>query len=63
MTWHYKVYEREQPAIDRKAYADEENEARAARLGLWADMESVPPWELGIKENSLGSPVAGYQLF
>lgn len=44
MAWHYKAYEREQPAIDRKAYADEENEARAARLGLWADEEPVSPW-------------------
>ena len=45
MAWHYKAYEREQPAVDRKAYADEENEAKAARLGLWADVESVPPWD------------------
>lgn len=45
MAWHYKAYEREQPAVDRIAYADEENEARTARLGLWADVEPVPPWE------------------
>ena len=38
-----EAYSREQPAIDRKAYADEENEAKAARLGLWADVEPVPP--------------------
>lgn len=43
--WHYKAYEREQPANDRKVYADSENEARAARRGLWADAEPVPPWE------------------
>ena len=29
MAWYYKAYEREQPAVDRKAYADEENEARS----------------------------------
>ena len=43
--WHYKAYEREQSAIERKVYADAENEARAARRGLWADSEPVPPWE------------------
>jgi endonuclease YncB( thermonuclease family) len=43
--WHYKAYEREQPAIDRKVYANAENEARAARRGLWADVEPVPPWD------------------
>lgn len=44
MAWHYKAYEREQPAIDRKVYADAENEAKAARRGLWADAYPVPPW-------------------
>ncbi len=44
MAWHYKAYEREQPAADRKAYSDEENEAKAARRGLWNDAEPVPPW-------------------
>lgn len=43
--WHYKAYEREQPAIDRKVYADAENEAKAAKRGLWADVEPMPPWE------------------
>jgi endonuclease YncB( thermonuclease family) len=31
MAWHYKVYEREQSANDRKAYSDTEIEAKAAR--------------------------------
>lgn len=44
MAWHYKAYAKEQPAVDRKVYADAENEARAAGLGLWADPEPVPPW-------------------
>ena len=43
--WHYKAYEREQPLIDRKAYADAETEAKAARRGLWADLAPIPPWE------------------
>lgn len=45
LAWHYKAYEREQSASDRKAYADAENEASAARHGLWADVEPVLPWE------------------
>lgn len=43
--WHYKAYESEQPAIDREVYAEAENEARAAKMGLWSDAGPVPPWE------------------
>lgn len=45
MAWHYKAYEREQSATDRQVYADAEKEASAARHGLWADGDPVPPWE------------------
>lgn len=45
MAWHYKAYEREQPAADRQAYSYSEDAAKAARRGLWADAEPVPPWE------------------
>jgi endonuclease YncB( thermonuclease family) len=45
MAWHYKAYEREQSAIDRKAYSDAEIEAKGARLGLWAGLEPMPPWD------------------
>lgn len=43
--WHYKAYERTQSATDRQAYADAENEAKAAKRGLWADADPTPPWE------------------
>ena len=43
--WHYKAYEREQSANDRKLYDFAEQEARAGRRGLWADADPVPPWE------------------
>ncbi|MFZ2301817.1 MAG: thermonuclease family protein [Gallionella sp.] len=43
--WHYKAYERTQSATDRQAYADAENEAKAAKRGLWVDAEPTPPWE------------------
>jgi len=45
LAWHYKKYEGEQPVADRRAYAAAEDEARAARRGLWRDGEPVPPWE------------------
>lgn len=48
--WHYKAYESEQPAIDRKVYAEAENEARAAKMGLWSDAGPVPPWEFRHKK-------------
>ncbi len=43
--WHYKAYERTQPVADRQAYADAENEAKAAKRGLWVDADPTPPWE------------------
>lgn len=45
MAWHYKAYEREQPLLDRRAYSDAENEAKAAQRGLWSDPAPMPPWE------------------
>ena len=45
LAWHYKQYEKEQPANDRVEYAVAEGAARASRLGLWADAEPVAPWE------------------
>jgi endonuclease YncB( thermonuclease family) len=43
--WHYKAYYREQSTNDRKLYSAAENEGRAARRGLWADADPMPPWE------------------
>ena len=45
LAWHYKYYENEQSPEDRRAYAQAEVEARAARRGLWADANPVPPWD------------------
>lgn len=45
MAWHYKAYEREQSANDRRLYDLAEKEARAAKRGLWADADPMPPWE------------------
>lgn len=43
MAWHYKQYQRDQTQEDRMTYALAESEARANRLGLWADDSPVAP--------------------
>ena len=45
LAWHYKRYENEQTAEERERYANAENPARTRRIGLWQDIESLPPWE------------------
>jgi endonuclease YncB( thermonuclease family) len=45
MAWHYKEYEREQSPEDRELYARAEDEARAARRGLWRDPNPTEPSE------------------
>lgn len=45
MAWHYKAYQREQSVADRQAYAEAEEAARGARMGLWKDAQPVPPWD------------------
>ena len=39
MAWHYKHYDR------NARLARAEDEARAAKKGLWSDGEPVPPWD------------------
>ena len=43
LAWHYKKYETEQSASDRMIYASAEQDARAARQGLWADPSAMQP--------------------
>jgi endonuclease YncB( thermonuclease family)/methylphosphotriester-DNA--protein-cysteine methyltransferase len=45
LAWHYKKYEDEQPPEDRVSYAKAEQEARAAKRGLWAEPNPTPPGE------------------
>jgi len=45
LAWHDKEYEKEQSPEDRAAYAFEENEARARRVGLWSEPDPVAPWD------------------
>ena len=45
MAWHYKKYQNEQSVEDRSLYAQAEEQARAAKSGLWADTTPTPPWD------------------
>ena len=45
MAWHYKKYERSQPPVDRVRYARMELAARQDKVGLWAEAQSVAPWD------------------
>ena len=45
LAWHYKKYQNEQTASDRKLYSDAEIEARKSKRGLWRDRNPIPPWE------------------
>jgi Micrococcal nuclease (thermonuclease) homologs len=45
MAWHYKQYAKEQAVADRAAFSAAEAEARANRVGLWADANPVAPWD------------------
>jgi micrococcal nuclease len=38
LAWHFKKYS------DSKEYAELENQAREAKLGLWLDPNPIPPW-------------------
>lgn len=45
LAWHYKKYEAEQSAEDRLVYAQAQQQAQAARLGLWREAEPQAPWD------------------
>lgn len=57
LAWHYKSYEKEQPPEDRISYAAAEQEARAARRGLWQDPNPTPPgeWRADAKTDRWGA--------
>lgn len=45
LAWWYRKYASEQEPADRVIYEATETKAKAERRGLWADPNSVPPWD------------------
>lgn len=45
MAWWYEKYRREQSPEDQRRYAEAEQQARAARVGLWRDPVPMAPWD------------------
>jgi endonuclease YncB( thermonuclease family) len=45
MAWHYKEYQKEQSLIDRDLYSSAELKVKDSKLGLWKDINTIPPWE------------------
>ena len=43
LAWHYAQFAREQRSDDRRAYEQAQDEARAARRGLWQQLDPMPP--------------------
>jgi len=50
LAWWYRQYAREQSPQDQVAYSQAEEAARVARLGLWSNAQSIPPWEYRHKD-------------
>ncbi len=58
MAWHFKKYADEQDPTDRVTYAAAEQQARAAKLGLWQYENPTPPgdWRQAVKAKRWGPP-------
>jgi len=45
LAWYYKQYEKDLSDDDKQRYSEAEVLARNYGVGLWADANSIPPWE------------------
>jgi endonuclease YncB( thermonuclease family) len=45
LAWYYKQYEKDLDDEDKKKYSEAEEWAKNYTEGLWADSNSMPPWE------------------
>ena len=45
LAWWYRKYANEQTLQDRGRYDSDELEAKARRVGLWRDIDPMPPWD------------------
>ena len=50
--WYYKQYEKDLSDEDKKRYSEAEEWARNYTEGLWADSNSIPPWEFRRKRKN-----------
>jgi endonuclease YncB( thermonuclease family) len=46
MAWHFKKY-----SSDDTEYSEFENQARNAKIGLWADKDLIAPWDFRYKKS------------
>lgn len=56
LAWHYKKYEAEQSPEDRQLYAQAQEQAQAARLGLWRDPAAQAPWDYRQQKRQAEAP-------
>lgn len=56
LAWHYKKYEAEQSPEDRQLYAQAQEQAQAARLGLWRDGQPLAPWDYRQQKRQADGP-------
>jgi endonuclease YncB( thermonuclease family) len=52
LAWYYKQYEKDLSDEDKKRYSEAEEWARNYTEGLWADSNSIPPWEFRRKRKN-----------
>lgn len=52
--WHFKAYQSEQTADDRRLYNAAQGAAMEDRLGLWKDPDPVAPWDF--RASQRGNP-------
>ena len=52
LAWYYKQYEKDLSDEDKKRYSEAEEWARNFTEGLWADSNSIPPWEFRRKRKN-----------
>lgn len=45
LAWWYQKYAKDQSPEDRGRYLSEEHAAKSTRVGLWQDLNPVPPWD------------------
>jgi hypothetical protein len=45
LAWHYKYYERDQPAQDRDVYSFEEGRVSKLQLDFWFQTSPTLPWD------------------